>query len=305
MDIIESFKKELLRRRYSLQTIKSYSFCIKQFLKFCHKEPRKFTKSDVKNYLNKLSGKGRSGSTMNVNLQALKFMMENILNKRRYFYNIKYSKTPRKFPTVLNKDEVIGLINAIENDKHKLMIKLIYSAGLRVSELLNLKIENLDLINNFGYIRSGKGNKDRLFIIADSLKQEVFNYIIKNKLEKDSFLFKSYNGRMSSRTIQEILKKATKNANINKRVHPHALRHSFATHLIENNYSISEVQSLLGHKSPETTMIYVHMISPKFLSVKSPWDDLQLKKNYTKFTYENQNSGFTKPTSEEFRDLRI
>ncbi|MBI2110125.1 tyrosine-type recombinase/integrase [Candidatus Woesearchaeota archaeon] len=168
-----------------------------------------------------------------------------------------------------------------------------YSAGLRVSELLNLKVENLNLVNNFGYVRKGKGSKDRLFVIADSLKQEIVDYITSNKLEHDSFIFQSYMGRMSSRTIQEILKKAAKRSGIKKRVHPHALRHSFSTHLIENGYSITDVQSLLGHKSPETTMIYVHMASSKFIGVRSPWDELQPKDSVEKVSHEDKISGHT------------
>lgn len=289
IDIIYSMKREMLRRKYSNRTIITYCYCINKFLKRCEKEPKRFTKQDIKNYLNEISEDGRSGSTININLQALKFMMECILNKRKYFYNIKYSKISKKLPLVLNKEEVIKLINAIKNKKHQLIIKLIYSAGLRVSELLNLKVENLDLMNNFGYVRNGKGAKDRLFIIADSIKKELFDYIIENKLSFDSFLFNSYNGRMSSRTVQEILKKATKKIKMEKRVHPHTLRHSFSTHLIENGYSICEVQSLLGHKSPETTIQYIHVISPKFLTVRSPLDDLQFENSCEKVACEDKN----------------
>jgi len=290
LDIIESIKKEGFRRRYSLKTIKTYLFCIKNFLKSCQKEPKKFTKQDIKDYLNKIAEKGITGSTINVNLQALKFMMEYVLNKRKYFYNIKYSKISKKLPIVLNKEETINLINSIKNKKHQLMIKLIYSAGLRVSELLDLKVENLDLMNNFGYVRNGKGAKDRLFIIADSIKKELFDHIIENKLNADSFLFNSYNGRMSPRTVQEILKKAARGIKMKKRVHPHTLRHSFSTHLIENGYSISDVQSLLGHKSPETTMRYIHMISPKFIAIRSPLDDLQLGSGCEKVVCEDKNT---------------
>src|SRR3989344_6273009 len=134
MDILEKFKKEALRRRYSLRTISTYSFCIRNFLNYCPKEPKKFTKKDIKDFLNKVSEGGKSGSTINVNLQALKFMMEYVLNKRKYFYDIRYSKVARRMPTVLEKEDIIKLINSIVNKKHKLMIKLIYSAGLRVSE---------------------------------------------------------------------------------------------------------------------------------------------------------------------------
>jgi len=305
MDIIEKFKKEALRRRYSPRTLQTYLFCIRNFLQFCQKEPKKFTKYDIQSFLYGLSSGNRSGSTLNVNLQALKFMMEFVLNKRKYFYSIKYSKVPRKMPTVLDKEEVVRLVDSIENTKHKLMIKMIYSAGLRVSELLNLKICDLNLMNNFGYVRNGKGNKDRLFIIADSLKQDVFDHIVKNNLESDSYLFNSYMGKMSPRSIQEILKKAARKAKIKKRVHPHALRHSFATHLIENNYSVSDVQSLLGHKSPETTMIYVHMVSSKFIAVRSPWDDLQLSNGGEKVFYEDENLKERDLLSGENKDLYL
>jgi len=305
MDIIEKFKKEALRRRYSLRTIQTYLFCIRNFLKYCYKDPRKFTKNDIKNYLEKISSEGKSGSTINVNLQALKFMMEYALNKRKYFYNIKYSKVSRRLPTILDKEEIVKLIDSIENKKHKLMIKLIYSAGLRVSELLNLRVCNLNLINNFGYVRNGKGNKDRLFIVADSLKPELFDYIINNKLNQDSYIFKSYKGMMSPRSVEEILKKAAKKAKIEKRVHPHTLRHSFATHLIENNYSVSDVQSLLGHKSPETTMIYIHMVSPKFLTVRSPLDDLQLDNKCEKVVYESENLKGRGSVGEDNKNLSL
>ncbi|MBU2634231.1 MAG: tyrosine-type recombinase/integrase [Nanoarchaeota archaeon] len=298
-------KREMLRRKYSNKTIISYCYWINKFLKFCQKEPKKFTKKDVKDYLNLLVEGNKSGSTININLQALKFMMECILNKRKYFYNIKYSRVPRKLPTVLEKQEIIALINSITNPKHKLMIKLIYSAGLRVSELLNLRVCDLNLMNNFGYVRHGKGNKDRMFIIAGSLKQELFNYMINNNLNEDSLLFKSYNGKMSPRSVEEILKKVAKKINLGKRVHLHALRHSFATHLIENSYSISEVQSLLGHKSPETTQIYLHVTTKNFLSVKSPLDDLQLENECEKNVYENQNFKDRGTVKEENRNLSI
>ena len=215
--------------------------------------------------------------------------MEYVLNKRKYFYNIKYSKTSKRLPEVLEKQEVIDLIGAIKNAKHRLMVKLIYSAGLRVSELLNLRVCDIDITNNFGYIRHGKGNKDRIFIIADSLKKEILDFILINSLKTDSLIFNSYRGKMSSSSVREIVKKAAKKAKIEKRIHPHTLRHSFSTHLIENGYSVTDVQSLLGHRSPETTMIYIHMVSPKFIAIRSPFDDLQLNNRYEKVANENKN----------------
>lgn len=154
------------------------------------------------------------------------------------------------------------------------MIKLLYSAGLRVSELINLRVRDLEFDRNYGWVRHGKGNKDRRFIIALSLKEELLGYIEQECLGQDSWLFMSYNGHMSARSVQEIIKRAAKIAGIHKRVHPHTLRHSYATHLIENGYDVVSVQSLLGHNSAETTMVYVHMASPNLINVRSPLDSL-------------------------------
>lgn len=273
MNIIELTKKEMLRRCYSPKTIKSYIFCLKNFLRYCHKEPRTINKKDIKDYLCKLTDKGASGSTINVYLNALKFVLEEILNKN-FAVKIKYSKTPKQLPVFLTKEETAQLINSIQNNKHRLMIKLLYSAGLRVSELVNLRVRDLQFDRNYGWVRHGKGNKDRIFIIALSLKDELKDYIAKEGLESDSWLFRSYNGNMSIRSVQEIIKRAARDAKIQKNVHPHTLRHSFATHLIETGYDVASVQSLLGHNSAETTMVYVHMASPNLINVRSPLDSL-------------------------------
>lgn len=278
MDILESIKKECLRRKLSVRTMKSYTYCVKKFLIYCKKEPKHITKQDIKDYLNILVDKNKSGSTINVYLNALKFLIEEVFN-RNFNVKIKYSKIPKALPVVLTQEEVYELINAIKNSKHKLMIKLMYSSGLRVNELVHLRIRDLDFNSNYGWVRHGKGNKDRLFIIADSLKFDLMNYIKENNLGYDSWLFNSYNGYISVRTIQVIVKKAAKKAKILKNVHPHTLRHSFATHLIENGYDIVSVQTLLGHNSAETTMRYVHMVSPKLINIKSPLDNLNFNNN--------------------------
>lgn len=272
MDIDYKVKREMLRRKYSPRTIHTYLYCIHNFFKNCNKDVSKLSKTDVREFLNDLIKKDSAGNTINVYLNSLKFFFEEILNKRMRL-NIRYSKVPKKLPVVLTKEEVKRLFNIIENNKHKLMIELMYSAGLRVSELVNLKVDDLEFEKNYGWVRKGKGNKDRLFIIAQSVKKELKDFINKNKT--DSYIFKGNNkNHISQKTIQEIVKKSAKKAKINKNVHCHTLRHSFATHLIENSYDVNSVQSLLGHNSSETTMIYVHMASPKMINVKSPLDEL-------------------------------
>ncbi len=278
MDVIYLMDKEMLMRGYSQRTITTYNNCLRNFFGYYREDPKKISKKDVKNYLDYLIGRKASGSTLNVNLNALGFVVRNILNKN-FMIKIKYSKVPNRMPTVLTQEEIIKLIDSIENRKHRLMIKLMYSAGLRVSELVNLKVENFEFESDFGWVRNGKGNKDRMFILANCLKQEIICFIKENNLNYDSYLFKSYNGHISTRTIQEILKKAAKIAKINKRVHPHALRHSYATHTIENGYDVASVQTLLGHNSAQTTMIYLHIAKMRMINVKSPLDKLALQDN--------------------------
>jgi len=274
LDWKASLQKECKRRNYSERTSKTYTYCIERFLKFTNKNLDKISKKDVREFLENLSEKGKSGSTMNVYHMAIRFLFQNVLDKKMWI-NIAYSKIPEKIPVILTKDDVKKLFDSIKNEKHRLMAELLYSSGLRVSELVNLTVQDLDIERGYGWVRRGKGNKDRLFIIADSLKTKINKLIDEEKLLPESHLF--YSNRKTKyniRSLQQILKTASKKSKIGKKVSPHTLRHSFATHLIENGYSVSEVQGLLGHKSPETTFIYLHTAAPTLIKVKSPLDGM-------------------------------
>jgi len=177
VDVLEKMRKEMLRRRYSPKTIKTYRECVKRFLKSNHKDVRKYSKKDIREFLEQKAAKGASGSTINVYLQALKFMMEYALNKK-VWVDIRYSKNDKqKLPAVLSKEEIIRLLDVIKNPKHLLMIKLMYSAGLRVSELLNLRVRDLELSKGFGWVRKGKCRKDRLFVVAECINDELRNWV--------------------------------------------------------------------------------------------------------------------------------
>ena len=275
VDIEKAIARECKRRGYSEKTIKSYTYCINYFLKFTNKPLNKISKKDVRLFLENLSEKDMAGNTMNGYHMAIRFLFQDVLDKKIWI-NIKYSKIPKKLPLVLTKEEVKKLFNAINNKKHRLMIRLMYAAGLRVSELLNLKINDLEISKSYGYVRKGKGDKDRIFIIADALKDDLTKLIGSKKLNELEYLFtNNKKTKYNISTPRMIIKKATGEAGINKKISCHTLRHSFATHLIENGYSIAEVQALLGHKSPETTFVYVHTASPNMIKVKSPLDNLQ------------------------------
>ncbi|HIH12590.1 hypothetical protein A3I25_00335 [Candidatus Nomurabacteria bacterium RIFCSPLOWO2_02_FULL_42_17] len=274
MDIIYTMQREMLRRGYSPKTISTYVQCIRNFMKFCKKDMKVITKADIKRYLDKYIDKQCAGNTINVNLNALKFLMEEILGKR-VMLKIKYSKVPKTAPIFLTKDEIKKLFDVVENEKHLLILEILYSAGLRVSEVINLRRCDFEFGRGIGWVRKGKGMKDRPFIIAKLLEPKLNKYIENNCNSFDSYLFTGYNGRrLHVRSIQEIVKRAAKKAGIEKNIHPHSLRHSYATHLIENGYDINTIQPLLGHNSAETTMRYVHMANPKMIKVVSPYDNL-------------------------------
>lgn len=275
MDVLELVKKEALRRRYSHQTIQVYCYCLKKFLRmFRDTDPRAIKKRDIQKYLDRFIEKDAPGNTINVHLNAIKFLYEEVLRKR-LTVNIRYVKTPRTLPEVLTKEETEQLFSVIANQKHLLMITLLYSAGLRVNELVHLKVRDFQLDKNYGWVRNGKGGKDRLFIIARKIKDNLEEWIRSNDLSADDWLFKGRSRtHLTTRSVQAIVKDIRRKAKIGKNIHPHTLRHSFATHLIENNYAVTDIQPLLGHSSPETTMTYTHMASPRMIAVESPFDTL-------------------------------
>jgi site-specific recombinase XerD len=275
MDELYSLKRIALRRGLSQKTILTYSDCVKLFMRHCKKDLKCVTKKDVTDYLDRLIDRKACGSTLNVNLCALKFLFGEVLH-RRLLVRIKYSKKPVALPVFLTKEEVLRLFSSVENKTHRLILELIYSAGLRVGEVVKLKPVDFDFSRSIGWVRRGKGGKDRPFIIAKVLCPKLEEYM-KSTGERgaQNYLFAGRNNtHLSIRSVQEIVYAATRKSGILKRVHPHTLRHSFATHLIENGYDVAAVQPLLGHSSAETTMSYVHMASPVLLSVKSPYDDL-------------------------------
>ncbi len=270
MDVLEAVKREMFRRKLSLRTMETYLFYIRKFLVFCKKDPRQFSKKDCREFLDRFVERDAAGSTLNVALNSLRFMMEEVLRKSMRL-NMKYSKTPKKLPEWLSREEVKRLVNAIENKKHRLLASLMYGSGLRVSEAVKLKLCDIDIESEVGWVRHGKGDKDRPFILPKCLIADMKEAISKGQF----YLFPGREGgHLSPRSAEEIVKKAAFNAGIKKSVHPHTLRHSFATHILEDGHDVIAVQSLLGHNEARTTMEYLHSIKPKLLSVKSPLDSL-------------------------------
>lgn len=273
--LLSKMQQEAQRQGLSPRTIQTYTYCLNQFLRVKrNQELKKITKEELKEYLDRFLD---CPNTLNVHLNALKFFFEEVLHKRLTL-RIKFSKTPKRMPEFLTKEETILFLNAITNPKQRLMIELIYGTGMRVSELVHLKVKDFSFENNYGWIRQGKGRKDRLFVLPLKLKEQIQELIVSQKLTSESWLFSGQNGNhYSVASIQAIVKNAKKEAGMEKNVHPHTLRHSFATHIILNGYTALELQPLLGHNNINTTLRYVHMASPNLLNVRSPLDNLKVK----------------------------
>ncbi len=269
MEELEKLKNELKVRGFSPLTVRNYSFFVRKFLERTGKKQEELNEDDVKAYLGEMFD-SKSKNTIMLAVASLKFFFVEVLGKE--FGKIKMPKKERRLPEVLTKEEVKNLIDTSDNLKSRLIISMLYSSGLRVSELVNLKIEDLNLNENTGWVRKGKGSKDRLFSLSGALISELKDFLEK-KGKDNKFVF-SKEKPLSTRNIQKIIKGVRQRAGIKKKVTPHTLRHSFATHLLENGTDIRTIQAILGHASLNTTQVYTHISSEQIKKVKNPFDEL-------------------------------
>ena len=285
VDIIYNMRREMLRRGMSRKTVKTYLIYVKKFLLFAkEKSPREFSKKDVRAFLYRTQEKGVSGSTLNVAHNALRFMMVDILHKAMYL-KIRFSKIPVKKPDFLTEQEIKQVLEAISNKKHWLIVALMYGAGLRVGEAVRLKKSDFDFEGLVGWVRQGKGGKDRPFIIPEVLEKPLKELAG----QSDSYIFPGRNrAHLSVKAVQEIVRKAGKSSRLGRHLHPHMFRHSFTTHLLESDEDISTVQALLGHVHPETTFGYSHAAKPRLIKTKSPLDRIMHSDNQKVFKLQLQ-----------------
>mgnify|MGYP003393850172 CR=1 FL=1 len=269
---LKKLEIELKISKNSPYTIRNYMTANSKFLDFIGKSPKEVETDDVKAYMASNLNESTSSSTI-LFLSALRFAYSNIFQKD-ITSTIKRPKKERRIPEVLTKEEVTSLLENLINKKSKLMISMLYACGFRVSELLNLKVKDLNFQEKIGHVRQGKGRKDRIFNIPNSLPKELENQVKFQQELGQEYLFTGSKGQLSARNIQKIVNKAATMAEIKKSVHPHTLRHSFATHLLENNTDIRKIQELLGHADLNTTQIYTHISQEELKKVKSPFDSL-------------------------------
>ena len=253
---------------FSPQTIKSYSYNTSRFLDFIDKSGLNMNNYSVKSYL---LAQNVSTNTSRLQYASISFFFREVMKRPFSFEEVPIKKKEKQLPKVVSREKIKQMIDLTKNLKHKLIIKLLYSSGLRLQELINLKRKDIDFERGILNVRKGKGNKDRITLISESLKLDLLKYY-SNNVFKTEYVFEGHNGKYTKKSVQKILDLAGKKMEI--KVTPHMLRHSFATHLLESGTDIRLIQKLLGHSDLRTTEIYTHVSNKDLSKIKSPLDSL-------------------------------
>ena len=272
MNSLDKLRNELKLRGFSPLTVRNYSFFVDKFIQRTNKPVEDFNQEDAKSYLASMFD-DISKNTIMLAAAALKFFYTEVIKKE--FGDIKMPKKEKRLPEVLTKDEVSKLLANAKTKKSRLILSLLYSSGLRVSELVNLKPGDISFAENIGWVRSGKGSKDRMFTLSPSLALELGEYL--KRKDNSKYVF-SQDEPLTTRNIQKIVKNLRSMADIKKKITPHTLRHSFATHLLEAGTDIRMIQTLLGHSSLNTTQLYTHISSDQIKKISNPFDNLNQNK---------------------------
>ena len=269
-----AFIQKLEINRYAANTARIYIHYFEIFMHhFKEKKLIEIHEQDILDYVQSLVHLGKSDTYVNQMLNAIKFYYEVVMGMPNRFYAINRPRKKGTLPKVISKEEVKKILDAVSNLKHKCILQILYSAGLRRSELLELKPIHIDSKRMVIRVEYGKGGKDRLTLLSPLLLNNLREYFKQYKPKE--YLFEGQRGgQYSSTSVSKILRQAAKKAGIRQTVTPHVLRHSFATHLLEANTDLRYIQSLLGHNSTKTTEIYTHVATKNISQINSPLDSL-------------------------------
>jgi len=269
----EVYLQTMINKGYAIRTIQGYLLGFERFLAFHHKLAlNEIAEPQILEYVSMLNDYKHSKSYINVEVNAIKFYFEIVLGMPNQCYYIDRPVKDRKLPIVLSKSEVAEMMRVTHNIKHTCVIGLLYSAGLRRAELLNLKLIDVDSARMLIHVRAAKGNKDRYTLLSSTILEQLRNYF---RLERPKeYLFEgARGGQYSATSVTLVVKRAASRAKIKKRVTPHTLRHSFATHLLEAGTDLRYIQTLLGHNSTKTTEIYTHVANKSYKEIINPLDE--------------------------------
>lgn len=267
-NFLEKADKVLHLRNYSPKTRKAYLLYIKEYVVFSKEKGIKDKQIAIEEFLLDKHKRNQSPQTINLALNSVKFLYSEILKDPQKI-DLKFAKRNKKLPIVLSHAEIGNIIEATDNSKYKLMISLGYACGLRVSEVTVLKVSDLDIDELVVHIKGAKGKKDRISILPEKLENDLRN-LIAGKNSNDFLFDSNRGGKLTTTSLQKMFRKSLAKAKIKKPATFHSLRHSFATHLLENGTDVRYVQELLGHSNIRTTQIYTQVTNPKLKNIKSP-----------------------------------
>ena len=278
--LLNQFYLFLKGKRYSQSTIQTYTFFIADFINFHTKTPlAELTNRAVELFIETVfMERNYSVSSQRQFISALKIFTVFCPQTKIHNLSLERPKKSRILPSVLSQEEVLRIIQLTKNLKHRAIIVLLYSSGLRIGEVTNLLLKNIDILRRQIKVEKGKGRKDRFVVLATSYLPLLQNYL--TTFKPALYFIEGPTGKKySESSIRKFLFKSVQKAGISKKVTPHTLRHSYATHLLENGVGLRHIQELLGHAKPETTMIYTHVAKKDLLDIQSPLDTILLDLN--------------------------
>lgn len=268
-DYLLQLTRELQQRNYSPRTVEIYSNCLRFFLKWLNYDASKISREKVLDFVLYLQKQNKAPKTVNLYKEVIKFFCRQIL-KISLGQEIKLSKEPKKLPVVLSRFEIQRILDNTTNNKHKTLLSLAYGAGLRVWEIFYLRVGDINLDQKTIHIKSAKGQKDRITILPDKIIDDIKQLMEGKSYDDPVFHSEQWGGPLTKRSAQNVFHYALKKAWIQKKASFHSLRHSFATHLLENWTDIRYIQSLLGHTNIKTTQIYTQVATHHLQHIQSP-----------------------------------
>ena len=276
-NLIAAFERKLTLQRYSASSIENYSSAVRSFLQVAEKrfdQPDELNENEIEKYVYWRIRKNHiSSSYQRMIVASIDKFYNSVVGKSLNIRHLYPSRKKHELPKYLTRAEVKRMLQSIANPKHACIVKLLYGCGLRLNELLHLKISDIDSENMLIHIRHSKGNKDRVVMLSPTLLADLRSYY--KSCHPKNYLFEGQDGGIySAKSVQTIVKTAAAKAGITKPVSPHILRHSFATHLLENGTDVRYIQQLLGHSSVKTTEIYTHITDIAKSNIKSPLEFL-------------------------------
>lgn len=272
---LEAYTHQLRLRNYSPNTIKTYTSWFVVFLThFPDHKPSRISHHEIKEFLLRYRNSNHwSATVQNQLINSIKFFYEKVLRLEHAVYDLPRAKKPQQLPTVFSESEILSIIKSTENLKHKTILCLAYAAGLRISEIINLKIDDIDSKRMVITLRQAKGRKDRQVMLSEKLLIMMRAYY--KKYRPKTWMFEGQGGEQyGSRSISKVMEHCKQKAGIRKKGSIHALRHSFATHLLEGGTDLLSIKELLGHNSLRTTMLYTHVSKKHLSKIQSPLDKL-------------------------------